>query len=167
MLNFAQGSYEHSLTMSWVANIAKIGHCQEIMLMERMLVANKVIFVFVMAVASCAAFAQTVTYTWTNPNDKFATTLTLPSSWSFSAFSSDGTISTAPTGAALHTAAGNWGWAGTSSSRPGEYNFNLNGAFVGIGTQIEVNHGGKLYNNTLNLGWFVWNGTTFVNSPAP
>jgi hypothetical protein len=122
--------------------------------------------------AFCPAFAQTNTYKWTNPVDNSTTILTLPSTWAFSggvpAVSPDGTTSTPPGGAPLVTAAGKWTWGSAAAGRPGEYGVSFNGAAPsGIGNLMEINHGGKLYINTLHAGWFLWNGTAWVGSLAP
>ena len=114
-----------------------------------------------------SAFSQ-ITYQWTNPNDGSVSTLTLPSNWKFSVLTSpDGTISTGPNGPTLYSPTGTWAWGSVVAGRPGEYNVNFNNASVGVGTVMEINHGGKLYVNTAHAGWFLWNGSGFSSSPAP
>ena len=117
--------------------------------------------------ASCPAFAQTATYQWTDPISKSTTTLSMPSTWQFSVITSDGIVSMAPGGAALHTSAGSWTWGSAATTRPGEYSVDFNGVPVGIGSSMEVNHGGQIYVDTLHGGWFLWNGTGFAGSAAP
>ena len=81
--------------------------------------------------------------------------------------SPDGTTSAAPNGPALITTAGNWAWSAAASGRPGEWNINLNGSAVGVGTLMEVATGGRLYVKTANLGWYLWQGSGWVHSADP
>ena len=90
------------------------------------------------------------------------------------AMTSDGVTSSAPTGAPLATSAGVWSWGPAQAGRvigngddSGGYVIYLNGTQVGAGVLIEVAHGGQLYANTSSVGWFVWNGATFVSSSTP
>jgi hypothetical protein len=83
--------------------------------------------------------------------------------------------SSAPAGAPLATSAGVWSWGPIVAGRlivcngcsPADYVIYLKGSQVGAGSLMEVAHGGQLYANTSSSGWFVWNGTQFVSSPAP
>ncbi|GEM_PF-1190421 len=85
--------------------------------------------------------------------------------------SPDGTISNAPSGPALTTAAGTWTWGaaytGQYAATCGKcYQVNLNGANVSNAVEMEVANGGNLY--VLNgYGWFVWSNGTFVKSQTP
>ena len=81
--------------------------------------------------------------------------------------SPDGTTSAAPNGPALITTAGNWAWSAAASGRPGEWNINLNGSAVGVGTLMQVATGGRLYVKTANLGWYLWQGSGWVHSADP
>ncbi len=83
--------------------------------------------------------------------------------------SPDGIMSTPPSGAALHTVAGDWTWGGAAAGRPaGEYSVLFKGASVnGVGDLMEINHGGQLYVRANPLSWWLWNGTGWVSSLAP
>jgi hypothetical protein len=83
--------------------------------------------------------------------------------------SPDGTKSLAPDGGPLITAVGTWTWGTAAAGRPAEYNVNLNGkAAPGIGTEMVVSNGGKLFVNTLNSGWYIWdNGFSSSTAPTP
>ncbi len=81
--------------------------------------------------------------------------------------SPDGTISTAPSGAALTTNAGTFSWGGTAPQ--GQIYILLNGGGSnGWAAKMEVADGGKLYayNSYLN-GWYVWNGAGWSATSAP
>lgn len=80
--------------------------------------------------------------------------------------SADGTTSSSPNGPTLITSAGSWTWGGAASGRPGEYYIKLNGVTTaGIGNLMEVANGGKLYYNTVSLGWYLWQEWISVANP--
>ena len=85
------------------------------------------------------------------------------------ASSPDGTISTAPSGGTLNTAAGTWTWGAAASGRPGEYYTVLNGSTPGngIASLMEVAGGGMLYAQTADGQWFLWQNNGFIKTTAP
>ena len=94
--------------------------------------------------------------------------------------SPDGTMITAPSGS-LTTAAGTWTFgpaAPGSYYSAGQYDIMLNGVWLypGYGAVLEVANGGQIYNQNTIAGaisnypptfWQTWNGSTWVNVPAP
>jgi hypothetical protein len=89
-----------------------------------------------------------------------------------STFSPDGTISTAPSGAALVTAAGTWTWGATASgtSSAGQYFIKLNGASAdgGYAADMEVDHDAQMYvlNSDMNK-WYIWSNGGWAISAGP
>lgn len=81
--------------------------------------------------------------------------------------STDGTTSTAPSGAALTTAVDTWSWSSTKLGS--NYSLLRNGTNPAsyAGTLMEVAHGGQFYAQTSDGRWYVFNGTTFVGTGAP
>jgi hypothetical protein len=69
---------------------------------------------------------------------------------------------------ALTTAAGTWTWGAAAPGRPGEYSINLNGSSSGgVGVLMEVTNGGQLYVATAGMGWWLRQGTAWVQSAPP
>jgi hypothetical protein len=110
--------------------------------------------------------AKSLVVTATQNSKSASATLALTVTAAGPVISPDGTTSTAPSGASLTTAAGNWTWGPAVSGRPGEYQINLNGAWTGTGILIEAANGGQLYANTASLGWYLWN-SGWSQSPGP
>jgi len=86
----------------------------------------------------------------------------------------DGVTSSAQNGPFLATSVGVWSWGPAQAGRQiggggfqGDNVLYLNGTQVGSAFLIEVAHGGQLYANNSLFGWFVWNGTQFIETLAP
>lgn len=86
----------------------------------------------------------------------------------FAANSPDGTVSVAPSGTPLTTAAGTWTW-GATQPQPGQYQIFLNSNNTsGWAAEMEVANCGQFYAlNTSGNQWYVYGSSGWATATAP